>query len=265
MDHPLESGARLAERARMRALSALGVLSVGVLVACVPDRSDSDADTPTPPRYTCDGPIGKRLVAGFHPAEGVDYVAWRTESFRVEADPPSTVILIDESGTPNEVARALVDEKRYCDAERCPKTDLPWQLDGRGAWTLYCTGATAEVGGVEPGGYSVNTLVVARGDDVSLVTTHDELVSFFGTIDTKSEAVFLALRDGFTLASCNYGGMEERADGYALRIPVPGGCERAPDGPAHGSEEITLFITRDGHTRIESRKTLPEGVLRESR
>ena len=228
--------------------------------ACLPDRSDPGSATPG--LYTCDGPIGTGLVVAFNPAERIDYVAWRTEFFSVDARPPSTITVNDEGGTPNAIANARIDEIRYCSAERCPKTDLPQVFDGK-AWRLHCSG-TARVGGREPGGFTVSNLVVARGDDVSLVTTRDELVAFFGTIDTKAEAVFLAMRDGFSLASCNYGGVEERDDGYALRIPVPGGCERAPDGPARGSEEIVLVVARDGHTRIESRETLPDGMVGES-
>jgi hypothetical protein len=162
----------------------------------------------------------------------------------------------EEHGTPTATARARIDALRFCNADLCPAGEFPYELHGDGYWKLDCSGS-ARVGGVGMPGYHVIELVVARGDDVRLITRRDELLAFFGTVDTKAEATFLAYRDGFDSSGCKFDEIAQVADGFELEMPTHA-CALAP-GPGE-PEWIRLHVAHDGHTKILARAPLEEAA-----
>jgi hypothetical protein len=255
-----------------RSLLLLSLLFAG---ACLPDRGESSANarlgdagsdaavTTDPPPYECRQTTmtAKDGLAGFASTTPYDYAVKRREHRAPAGYRFPETTNEEEWGTPSATAKERIDALRYCDAEKCPDVEMPYELRGNGAWSLYCYG-TASVGGAPAPGYYIDEIVVANGDEAKLLALRSELLDFFGRIDTKSEAVYLAMRDGFSMAACQWDAIVETDDGFDLTIPVRGSCERAPGGPTDGSaEEIVLHVGRDGATRIDSRRTLPRGTI----
>lgn len=250
-------------------MRSLLFLALAVTAACLSDRPDhvssqgdrdagADADA-RPPPYECHFATSTSSdgIAGFRTTTPYDYAVRRLEWLKPGAVVAEIFETYEEWGTPTSTAKARIDALRFCDPEKCPNPiDMARALEIRGdgqAWPV-CSGTT-HVGGAPSPGYYVEELVFAQGDDVTLVTLRSDLVSFFGTIDTKSEAMYVAMRDGFQNVVCQWDRIVETDDGFDLPM-VAGDCRRAPGGPANGFEEIILHVGRDAQTRITSRQPI---------
>lgn len=92
---------------------------------------------------------------------------------------------------------------------------------------------------------SVTSLVATRGDDVIVVTSHEQLLALFGTIDTAVEARVIAEASNYAIACASWA--RPIADGFELV-----GTRQINDCPMQEADVI-VAVSRDGSLREVSR------------
>lgn len=93
-------------------------------------------------------------------------------------------------------------------------------------------------------------IAVNRGDDIELVTTREELVSFLGTIDSTTEAALLAFADGYAWEADDPTANGARAvdDGYELLV-----SELVSDCAPIQTDRVQLQISTEGDVEVVRR------------
>jgi hypothetical protein len=177
--------------------------------------------------FACNAPLPDPIT-NLKPAVPVDYVELRRQTFPnssyqdpdagadggADAGPPPVVL---NTASASGSACATAAYKNAC-LEKLAAAAVQNGTDG---WSLDVNGGNAPA----PPTFDKYFLVYTRGEEVGVVRSADELVTFFGAIDTLEEARLLLTSKGYTL-SCQEeprkSGWRQNTDG-SWEVVIPGG------------------------------------------
>ena len=186
-----------------------------------------------------------KLTKGFRLAQEVDYLGFRTESTTPEVLNEPTVSgerrVARWSATSGDDQRGVpcsgATDKAACSAKIASLRLLGDSCEGV---RIVTKDAVSEAPQREPGQCSLTYLVYTRGDEVGVVRSADQARKLFGTIDSASEALYLATLACETVTCGDVRGISSYAavaDGFDLAS----GCYRV----VHVSSDGTIQVVKD--------------------
>jgi hypothetical protein len=201
--------------------------------------------------FACSAPLPD-VVTNLTPGVPVDYVELRRQSVvnpnyygpdggRADAGSPPTLTTLSAKGTPCTTA---------ANHDACVAALAAAKLDT----TSQGWGDGSAGGMVAPPTIDRDFLVYTRGDEVGIIRTKEELVAFFGAVDTLEEARLLLLANGYPFYCSAPGadpaaGWRKNADGSFELVALGGGCTYY--------KQIRLRVGVDGVVSIVSAVTSP--------